>query len=182
MKDLSSHIMDISQNSIRAKATRIEIDMTEHRQRDLFVFCIKDNGCGMDARTAAQACNPFFTSRAERQVGLGLPLLQQRAEQSGGRLRIKSAPQKGTKVTAEFAYTHIDRPPLGDIAETVSLLMAANPQIDIIYKHTTREGKYTLSSGDIRRTLEGIPLHDPEILRGIREMLGTNLKEIKAAY
>ena len=48
MKDLSSHMMDIVQNSIRAEASWIQIRICEDPEADLFLIEIQDNGCGMD--------------------------------------------------------------------------------------------------------------------------------------
>ena len=47
MKDLSSHMMDIVQNSIRAEASWIQIRICEDPEADLFLIEIQDNGCGM---------------------------------------------------------------------------------------------------------------------------------------
>ena len=46
MKDLSSHMMDIVQNSIRAEASWIQIRICEDPEADLFLIEIQDNGCG----------------------------------------------------------------------------------------------------------------------------------------
>jgi len=73
MKDLSSHMMDIVQNSIRAEASWIQIRICEDPEADLFLIEIQDNGCGMDEATLARVRDPFFTSRTVRKVGLGIP-------------------------------------------------------------------------------------------------------------
>lgn len=74
MDNLSFHITDITANSIRAKASDIEIDIqikgTSIRIR------IADNGCGMDPETVSLIRNPFYTTRTTRKVGLGLPFLK----------------------------------------------------------------------------------------------------------
>ena len=102
VQDLPDHIMDIAQNSIRARATRIEIRVDEHAADDALAITISDNGEGMDEDTARKAVDPFFTSRATRKVGLGIPLLKQNAEATGGQLSIRSAPGEGTALKATF--------------------------------------------------------------------------------
>ena len=89
MKDLSMHIMDILQNSTRAKATEITLEVLEDKAKDTLTLVFKDNGCGMDAETVQKVVNPFFTTRTTRKVGLGLPLLKQNTEQTGGSLDIQ---------------------------------------------------------------------------------------------
>jgi len=79
MKTLSDHILDIAQNSVRARAKLIEIMVNESKKSNLWELSVSDNGCGMDEEILRQATDPFFTSRTTRKVGLGLSLLQQNA-------------------------------------------------------------------------------------------------------
>jgi signal transduction histidine kinase len=103
---------------------------------------INDDGCGMDEATLAKVLDPFFTSRKVRRVGLGLPLLKQAAEAAGGELRIESQPKLGTKVCATFQLNHIDRQPLGDIIQSLRLLIVTHPEIRFIFKHKIGEEEY----------------------------------------
>ena len=178
MQDIAAHVMDIAQNSVRAKASRIEIEYREDPGKDSLTITIQDNGCGMNEATLARVTDPFFTSRTVRKVGLGIPLLQQNAERTGGRLDIVSAPGEGTTLTATFEYDHLDRPPLGDMAETMSLLIGANPGIRFVYRHETDRGAYSLDTQEVCEMLEGVPIDDPEIVAGIREMIRENLRAL----
>lgn len=179
MKDLSSHIMDIVQNSIRAEATEIIVRILENPEQDVFLLTVRDNGCGMDKMTLEKVRDPFFTSRTVRKVGLGIPLLQQNAERTGGKVTIISKQGKGTTIEASFGHAHWDRPPLGDIAEMITLLVAANPKIHFIYKHTTNNGQYRFDTEEIKQILEGIPPSHPEILPVLQNMIRENLKDIR---
>mgnify|MGYP000451738844 CR=1 FL=1 len=180
MKDLASHIMDIVQNSVRANAQNIEITVEEHWSDDLLTITVKDDGDGMDEETLQRVRDPFFTSRTVRKVGLGIPLLQQNAERTGGKVSIVSQPGQGTTLTARFGHSHLDRPPLGDVAETLTLLAAANPAIHFSYNHTTPSGTYRFDTQEIIQVLEGVPLGHPEILPAIQNLIRENLKEIHA--
>ena len=75
MEDISLHILDIAENSIRAKAKNINIMITEDYKNDLLTLTIEDDGEGMDEATKAFALNPFFTTKKGKKVGLGLALL-----------------------------------------------------------------------------------------------------------
>ena len=121
MNDLSMHILDIVQNSISAGATRVSLTVDENPAADLLTIVIGDNGRGMTPEQVSRLSDPFFTSRTTRKVGMGIPLLKQSAEQSGGEIRITSEPGRGTEVTAVFGYSDIDRPPLGDVANALPL-------------------------------------------------------------
>lgn len=62
-------------------------------------LAVVDDGCGMDPATLARATEPFFTTKGPgRGSGLGLSMVHGLAAQSGGRLAIRSAPQRGTAV------------------------------------------------------------------------------------
>lgn len=135
MEDLSLHILDIAENSINGSARTIEIIINEDRDKDLLTIEIKDDGKGMDEKTVKKALDPFFTTRKTRRVGLGLSLLAQAAEESGGKLELNSIPRAGTTVRATFRMSHPDCKPMGDINETMRMLVAGHPEINFVYEH-----------------------------------------------
>ena len=98
MKDISFHILDIVQNSLHAGADKIVIEMIENTKEGTLTLTITDNGSGMDQRMVDQVTDPFFTSSTTKKVGLGLPLLKQNAEQTGGVFEVSSELNKGTVV------------------------------------------------------------------------------------
>lgn len=181
MKDLSMHIMDIIQNSITAGASNIGLEISEDSTIDILRITISDNGKGMTADFAASVTDPYVTSRTTRKVGLGLPLLKQNAERTGGSLTIKSEPGKGTEVTADFIMSNYDRPPLGDIAGTIVLLAAANLKTRFTYRHLTAKGEYRFDTKEVNEMLEGMPISEPGVIRFLKEMINENLHEIGIA-
>lgn len=178
MKDISLHILDIVHNSIRAHASKIGIFIAEDDKRDMYTVSIEDNGKGINPEKLSQIADPYTTSRKTRKVGMGLPLLKHSATQAGGDLFISSQPGMGTKVKAEFCLSHIDRPPLGDIAGVFIQLAGGFPGIHFIYTHQTSGGMFSADSFEIQKVLEGISLDDIEIRKYIREMITENLDEI----
>ena len=146
MEDLSLHILDIVENSIRAHAKKIEIKIIEEKKKDLLTIEIIDDGKGMDKKTLKNVLDPFFTTKNTRRVGLGLSLLAQSAEESGGSIKIESKPGQGTKVKAVFCYSHIDRKPLGDVNKSLKVLLAANPDINFIYEYQKDNANYYLDT------------------------------------
>jgi signal transduction histidine kinase len=139
MDDLSLHLLDIAENSIVAHATRIDIVIIEDRGEDELIIRISDNGIGMDECMREKVLDPFFTTKPQKSVGLGLPLLAQAAEESGGGLTIESGPQKGTEIVASFTLSNIDRKPLGDMEETMRVLRATHPDIIFTYQYRFRD-------------------------------------------
>lgn len=145
------HILDIVENSIRARAKKIKIKIIEEKKKDLLTIEIIDDGKGMDKKTLKNVLDPFFTTKNIKRVGLGLSLLAQSAEESGGSIKIKSKPGQGTKVKAVFGYSHIDRKPLGDVNESLKVLIAANPDINFIYEYQKDDVSYRLDTKEIKK-------------------------------
>ncbi len=171
MEDLSLHILDIAENSVAAEADEIEIKIVEDEKKDLLALEIIDNGLGMDKQTIRKVLDPFFTTKTTRRFGLGLPLLSEAAKSANGNLSIKSKKGKGTRIKAEFQYSHIDRKPLGDLGQTIITLVMGNPEIDIIYVHRKNSRKYYFDTREIRNKLKDKPLNSPQGMRIVREDL-----------
>jgi len=133
MEDISLHILDIAENSIRARARNVHIMISEDRKNDLLTLMIEDDGEGMDDKTKAYAVNPFFSTKKGKKVGLGLAFLSHSAEEAGGAMKVESEPGKGTKVTATFKLGHIDRKPFGNLNETIKCLQVTHPEINITF-------------------------------------------------
>ncbi len=180
MTELSLHILDIVQNSIRAEARSIEIEIKEEQKINRLTIIINDDGKGMDQETLAQVTDPFFTTRTTRKVGLGLSLLKQNAEQAGGWFSIESEPDKGCKTTAVFGLSNIDRQPLGDIAGTMTLLIGANPDIHFIYNHRTAVSDFELDTEEAKLELGSVPISHPDILKALKSLIVENLEMIEA--
>ena len=151
MEDLSLHILDIAENSIAAEAKRIEIIIDEDNDKDLLTIEIKDDGRGMDQKSLKKAIDPFFTTRKTRRVGLGLSFLSQAAEESGGKMEIKSAPNEGTTTKATFRLSHPDCKPLGDINQTIQTLVVGHPEINFIYEYHKDKSIYRFDSRETCR-------------------------------
>ncbi len=171
MEDLSLHILDIVENSVAARADKIEIRITEDKEKDLLSVEVIDNGIGMDNEMVKKALDPFYTTRTVRRFGFGLPLLSEAAKAANGKLSIESKKGKGTRIKAYFQYSHIDRQPLGDIAKTIITLVIGNPEIDLIYVHKKNSHKYSFDTRKIKQRLKETPINSPGGMRMIREDL-----------
>ena len=171
MEDLSLHILDIAENSIAAGARTVSIAVLEDGSADLLSLEIADDGKGMSPGDLEKAADPFFTTRTTRRIGLGLALLREAAVAANGTTHISSAPGAGTTVRATFQMSHIDRKPLGQMADTILALIATPGEFDILYTHT-RDGKtVTFDTREIRAELQGIALNSAGALSAIREHL-----------
>ncbi len=181
MKELSLNILDVSENSVKAGASLIEITITE--DASTLTVSIKDNGCGMSEETLKSVTNPFYTTRTTRSVGLGIPLLKLAAEQTGGRIEIASqqddglCDEHGTVIIAYFFKNHIDFTPLGDVISTVTTLIQGHPDVDFLFIHDKGELSVRLDTRELRAVLEDVPLDSYEIIKWIKGFLEEQYSE-----
>ncbi|NLM12228.1 MAG: ATP-binding protein [Epulopiscium sp.] len=179
MKELSLHILDIIENSIRAKATDIKLEIIEDLENNLFEIKIEDNGKGMDEAFAKAIKDPFTTTRTTRKVGLGVPLLVAACNRCNGDVEIQSALGEGTKLRAWMEYHHIDRAPLGDIVSTITNLILSNPDIEFIYIHRYNDRVFRIDTQEIKDILGDVPINELSVIVWIKEYLTENLTEIR---
>ena len=178
MQDFSLHILDLVENSINAKAKRIEIKIDEDEGNDLLTIEISDDGAGMSEEMVSKVLDPFVTTRTTRKVGLGLSLFSQAAQECDGNATIRSELGKGTQLKGTFQLSHIDLKPWGSMVETILTLVVGNPEIDFFYQHRKGDFEYTLDSAEIKKELEGISLSNPDVVSLLRKDLRENLKQI----
>ena len=176
MKELSLNILDITQNSISAGASLIEILISE--TEDVMEISISDNGKGMDAEFLKTVSDPFRTTRNTRKVGMGIPLFKLAAEQTEGELTIDSRTREedpehhGTKIAAVFHKKHLDFTPLGDIVSTILILIQGTPDVDFYFRHTLPDKTVELDTREIREVLGAdVPLNSFEVLEWIKDSL-----------
>lgn len=178
MRDLSLHILDIVQNSITANAKKICINIREQQDKDKLVLEIEDDGDGMDSDTLSRVTDPFVTSRTTRKVGLGIPLLKEAANRCDGDFEINSQKKMGTKVHASFTIKHIDRIPIGSIADTLTILISANTGIRYKLDLSSSKGCFSLDTDEIVKTLKGLPINEFAVLQWLKEYIEDGIKNI----
>ena len=173
MKEISLNILDIAENSVKAKATLTEILVSE--EGDKLTLTIRDDGCGMDEQTVKSVIDPFYTTRKTRSVGLGIPLLKLACEQTGGNLTIESSTNEdnhGTTVRAIFFKNHIDFIPLGDVISSVTTLIQGHPDTDFLFRHQRPDHEpVELDTRELRQILGEVPLDSFEVLQWIQGYL-----------
>ena len=177
MRDLSLHILDIVQNSYGAKAKLVEIAMFEDTPGEILHLKISDDGVGMDTDTLLKVCDPFFTTRTTRKVGLGIPLLAETARACGGELKIKSRVGSGTCLEAKFQKNHIDMIPLGSMADTVISLVVSHPEVDLVLSYRAGSTDFCFDTREVKETLEEIPITLPAVLDWVKDFIEKGLEK-----
>ena len=183
MREIALHLLDIAENSAAAESKNISVHVHEDLFNDRLTVSVIDDGHGMDAETAQQVQDPFYTTRTTRSVGLGIPLLKLAAEQAEGGFSLQSEVGQGAWVEAEFRHSHIDRMPLGDLAATFLSLLISHPQIDWTFLYrVTHENQQSLDflfeSAELKRELGDISLTEPEVLTFVRGVFEEGIEEV----
>ncbi len=181
MKELSLNVLDIAENSAKAGAKNIKIEIIE--TEETLSMSISDDGCGMKPDFLADVTNPFRTTRTTRKVGLGIPFLKLQAEQTGGSFQITSRhvdeypDDHGTVTSAVFCQNHIDMTPLGDISASIVTLIQGHPAIDFLFVHQMTDRTVTLDTRDLREVLGDVPLDLPEVVLWLSDYLREQYQE-----
>lgn len=133
MREIALHILDVVENSLRARATIVAVRVAVEPDCNRMEVLIEDNGPGLPV-AAEQAADPFYTTKTGKRTGLGLTLFRDTAEQAGGTLVIGKGPMGGVRVRALMRLDHVDRLPLGDLAGTFAGLALTNPEVEFRFE------------------------------------------------
>ena len=177
MEELSLHLLDLIQNSVKAGASLIEIMITE--KAGLLTIELKDDGCGMSEEFLQRVESPFTTTRTTRKVGLGIPLFKQAALMAGGDFSITSRQGEGTRIRATFEINNIDRAPMGDLAGTMLgqvLSTPVTPDYRLLY--AVEDASFEFDTREIKRQLEGVPLDAPDVIAWMKDYLEEGIREL----
>jgi len=178
MPEISLSILDVAENSTRAKASLVRIGIEIDTVKDTMVLTIDDDGCGMTEEQVKRVEDPFFTTRTTRKVGLGVPFLKQAALAANGDFSIASEVGRGTNVRAVFQYSNIDRMPLGDISHTIQQLVVYHPETDFLYTYSYNGRSFALDTREMREILGDVPFSEPEVQEYILSYLTENKQEV----
>jgi len=174
LRELALHILDLIENAVRVGAGVVAVTVEEEPEADLLRLIVEDDGPGL-ALSEDQATDPFYTTKAAKPcrdltgkpdgertpgprrgrdgIGLGLSLLAFRCGQADGKLALERSALGGLAVRATFRSSHVDRSPLGDLASTLSGVVATTPGLEL--RLTLRRGgrERRLSSRDAAQGL-----------------------------
>lgn len=176
MQELALNVLDIADNSVKAGAKHIDVAVTV--EEEILTITVTDDGCGMSKEFLAKVTDPYSTTRKTRNVGLGIPFFKMEAEMAGGGFEIESEEGKGTRVKATFKVNHIDRPPLGDLSETVIALLPACTDREMKFTFGMNGETFVFDTEELKEQLEGTPVDEPFVLKFVKEMIQENITSI----
>ncbi len=178
MEDLSQLILDLTQNSIGAKASKIAITIKYLFNENILTIHIKDDGKGMDSNQITNCTSPFYTTRTTRNVGFGLAFAEMLCKQSNGALSINSFKDVGTSLNLKFQLDHWDRPPMGKIEDTFLSLLILNPNLNLILTFENDTDSFYINSDEIKETLEGASITESWAMKWIKEYIKDNINHL----
>lgn len=176
--DLSLHMLDLALNSTRAGARRVTMTIRENTAEGMITLIVEDDGCGMDEQTIAKALQWHYSTKSHNAGGMGLPMLKETADGSGGYLSIRSQPGAGTLVQATLHTRHPAYPGVGDMAQTLQVLMAGHPEVDFTYCRTCDHRGFTLPTPATKRCFAQDPSARGELLGELIRAIDLQTKEL----
>lgn len=147
------HVIDVAMNAVSAGARTVKISLCEEPETDRFTIVVADDGPGMSAAMVDRVLREFATTKTKRAgwVGFGLALFKGTVEQCEGRFRLLSREGTGTLVEAVMPYGHPDRPPLGNVAESLQALLSGCVSVNWCLSHRISRHQYRLDTRPVRR-------------------------------
>ncbi len=101
--DIRSALVALLFNAFEAMPDGGWVDLsTEFGDSDEIVITVRDTGEGIDEPSLDEISDAFFTTRADRSMGLGLLLVQSTMARHGGRLELSSVARKGSSFRLFF--------------------------------------------------------------------------------
>ena len=175
MDEIAMYLLDIVNNSIRAKARNIHIFLRDSIKDNIINIMIVDDGCGMNKEVLGKVTDPFYTSRSTRNVGLGVPMFKDSVEMTGGTFKILSLENDGTMIEGQYIRDHLDTPPMGDLIETLLTLIQSDETIDYIFEYHRDDHEFLFNTIDIKNILEDVPINHPDVMNWLRDYIKEGL-------
>jgi signal transduction histidine kinase len=99
---INAVLMNIFENAIYAcqrdaNKPLHHITFKVREDKGYIVFCVVDNGIGMDEETQSKLFTEFFSTKGHKGTGLGLYVANKIIEQHGGAIDVSSAVGRGSK-------------------------------------------------------------------------------------
>ena len=178
MNNISLYILDIVQNSIKSHSSVVDVTIDINEDNGLLLIEILDDGDGMNEDALKKVFDPFYTTRDNRDVGLGLPLFKELCEICNGRLEIESEIGVGTKVQCQLDLNSLDLPPLGDLTDLVLTIILNDEDVELVFKYKKNNKHLIISTYEIKSKLENVSIQNPIVISWLKEFIKENFNSL----
>ena len=168
IEELDMHLLDLVQNAFTAGSTRVDVSVVCDETTDRLIISVSDNGTRMDAQTLETVRRGYYSSKSEKSVGLGIPLLRETAQHCDGRFAIESKQGEGTTVTAEFRRSHVDLPPFGDLAASFLNIVVTADACYVRITYQCDGNELELDTAALSEMLGDLSFQHPEVIRFLK--------------
>ena len=173
LNEISLNILDIVQNSIKAKASLVHVSVNISTSDNLLTVIVKDNGCGFDIKAYEKAKDKHINNH-----GYGIPLFKESAEKTDGEFKISSSIGHGTEIISSYILNSPCRAPLGDINATVETLIFCCTDVDFVYTYEVDRKSFTLNTKEIKEIIGDIPINNTEVSDFVKAYLKENTDDL----
>jgi signal transduction histidine kinase len=99
---LRQMVLNLVENALAATAQRGEVELALAATADAVRITVSDTGCGIASEDLPHIFEDGFTTRSDKQRGLGLGITQRLCNRAGGTLGVNSRVGEGTVFTLEL--------------------------------------------------------------------------------
>lgn len=177
MNELSYYILDIIQNSIKANSKYISLYVYEND--DKIEIKIYDDGIGMTDDELENCTKPYFTT-GNKNIGLGLGLFKELCELSSGSFQIESIKNTKTCVKAVFNKNNLNCLPLGNLGETIVILLF-NTDVEYNIEYRYDNNSFKIETKELKEILGNLFLL-PDLRLKVKEYITQELGKINSIF
>ena len=95
-------IVNLVRNALQATKPGGVVEVRTFCDQDEAVIEVEDNGTGMTSEVRTRMFDPFFTTRGDSGLGLGLRAVRSIVRQHGGTVKVRSREGRGTRIQARL--------------------------------------------------------------------------------
>lgn len=170
MKDIALHLLEVCENSIKAKATSLVVSFMVFDEK--ICFSVKDNGVGIDS----QKLKSLFSNKEVNEFsGRGLSILKKDCENSGGELQISSSNTE-TCVCAEFVLSFSESV-IGDLPSVISALLSEE-NLRLSFNYQFKGKVFSFNSSELSEILGEEKLYLPKAILLARNFIKEKIEKL----
>jgi signal transduction histidine kinase len=91
-------VVNLVRNALQATKPGGTVEVRTFCAQEEAIIEVEDNGTGMTSEVRTRMFDPFFSTRGDEGLGLGLRAVRSIVEKHGGRVEVRSREGRGTRI------------------------------------------------------------------------------------